>query len=81
MTIRQSGIIYFFPSKICQTGLEGNIISSGDESDMEKEPESEITYYGKDFIGFLPHNKDLVVITMQYDNWNMKRVLIDPRNS
>lgn len=32
-------------------------------------------------MGINPHNNDPLVITIQHDNWDIRRVLIDPSNS
>lgn len=52
--------------------LYANIIKT-----FGKEWGSWTTFSNKDAIGVLLHNNDLMVMTMQYDNWNVKRVLIN----
>lgn len=43
-----------------------------------REQESIITFFNEDTMSVLLHNNDLVVVTVQYDNWDVKRVQIEP---
>lgn len=40
-------------------------------------PEVEIAFFEKNDAGIYPHNDDPMVITVRYDTWEIKRVLID----
>lgn len=44
---------------------------------LEKEREYIINFSSEDASGILPYNNDYMVITLQYDDWDVKRVLID----
>ena len=50
------------------------LVDEGSRSFAERSPD--ITFYAEDFEGVIPHEDDLMVITLQILNWNIKRVLI-----
>lgn len=61
--------------------LTTNIIPDDITETQEINPESKITFSSKDTIGILLHNNDHMGITVQYDVWDIKRVLIDSASS
>lgn len=60
--------------------LMASIIPANLEIRLEKEEESKITFSNKDDIGILPRYNDIMVITIEYENWDIKWVMIDPRS-
>jgi len=51
------------------------------ESEANPQRERSITFEPSDFEGVVPYNDDPMVVTLQIFNWDVKRVLIDPRSS
>lgn len=50
-------------------------------SNLEDEPGICITFFNKDVVWVLPHENELMVIKVQCDDLEIKRVLIDSGNS
>lgn len=44
---------------------------------LEKEPEYEVDFFGKDVVGILPHSNDPMVIRVKDNIQDVKQVLID----
>lgn len=56
--------------------LVTNLISHGFPRGVQGKTWVNITFSNKDSIMFNPHDNDPLVITVQYNNWNIKWVLI-----
>lgn len=52
--------------------LTVNIIPISPEGEVEKESDSEITFFRKDIVDILLHNNDHMIITFQYKIWDVK---------
>lgn len=61
--------------------LVTNVISFEFPRNERGETWVNITFFDSDAIGTNPRDNNLVVITVQHDNWDIKRVLINPRSS
>lgn len=61
--------------------LTTNIIPDDITETLAINLESKITFSSKDIIGIFLHNNEIMGITVQYDDWDIKRVLIDSGSS
>lgn len=74
----QAGKEYNSPRiKYVRQVLTTKVILANSKETMQKEPTFKITFSNKDYIHILPRINDIMVITVQCDDWDMKRVLID----
>lgn len=55
--------------------VKGSFVSP--KSDLGKDLEPEITFSNKCVVRIHPHENDLMVITVQCDDWKIKRALVD----
>lgn len=62
-------------------GFTARFISTNTKETLGKEPGSNITLSSKDVVDILSHNNVHVVITLQYEYCDIKRVLINHRSS
>lgn len=67
--------------KICHAGFDDKCHTVWHQKKSWREPESRITLFSKDIIAILSHNNDPMIIRVQYDDWDIKPVMIDPRSS
>lgn len=51
--------------------LTASIMSTYTKKTIEKKLESKITFSNKDAIDIHPYNNDLLVVMVQYDDWDM----------
>lgn len=63
------------------TGFNTNNVPTNITKILERKWEPRITFLNEDVVGVLPYNNDFMVLLVQYDNWDVKHVLIDPGNS
>lgn len=70
----------FSRRKYTKQVLTRNVISLGFSEVEQGEVSINITFYSSDTVRILPHDNDLMVITVQHGNLDIKRVLIDPES-
>lgn len=75
------GISNFSQRKYARKVLVTNIISSSFPRDEQGESRVNITFSNNDAIGNNPYDNDPMFIIVQHNNWNVKRVLVDPGRS
>lgn len=61
--------------------LIANIISPGFSKSIQRELGKNIIFSSSDANRVLLHDNDFMVINVHHDNWDIKRVLINPERS
>lgn len=73
--------VQLFQSKVYMTDLDEACRTRQSICRFRKAARAEITFSNKDVVDILPHKNDPMVIIVQYNNWDLKRILIDRRSS
>lgn len=71
----------FYQSKYARQVLITNVISLELSNIDMREPGANITFSSNDFVEILPHDNDPIITNVKHENWDIKRVFIDPKSS